>query len=320
MSRTHKALSWVKESIRSRLVFDRGGGPEDSLFLAATGRSGSTWISELINCKNEYRYIFEPLFPRMTPICSHFNRRQYLRPENSDPAFLEPVRAILSGKIRSRWTNTGNKRFICSKRLIKAIRANLMLRWLQTHFPEVPIILLLRHPCAVANSRLKLGRRVVLDLVVTQEELIEDYLEPFKKEIREAKTDFEKHVFEWCIENYVAFKQVLDNDKFHLTFYESFCVNPEEAAKQLFSFLGKEVDAEVIRALKRPSRQSKPHSSIISGDSLVESWRKHITEEQTRRAVEILGMFGLDKLYSEESMPHMENVCSLIQNGDCERP
>jgi hypothetical protein len=160
---------------------------------------------------------------------------------------------------------------------------------------------------------LKLGRRIVLDHVVSQEKLIEDYLEPFKKEIAKAETDFEKHIFEWCIENYVAFKQVADNDRFHLTFYEDFCVKPEETARSLFAFLGREVDEEVLRALKRPSRQSKPHSSIVLGDSLVEGWRKHITQEQTHRADEILGVFGLDKLYSDESIPNMENACSLMQ-------
>jgi hypothetical protein len=50
--------------------------------------------------------------------------------------------------------NTG---FVFRRRIIKEIRSNLMLRWLAGISPCTPVVLLVRHPLAVAASWLQLG-------------------------------------------------------------------------------------------------------------------------------------------------------------------
>jgi hypothetical protein len=99
--------------------------------------------------------MFEPFHAYKVDICKEFKYRQYLRPENKDKYFLETANLILTGKIKNKWINSQNKRIFSNKRLIKDIRANLMLKWIHTNFPSVPIILLFRHPCAIAYSRIK---------------------------------------------------------------------------------------------------------------------------------------------------------------------
>ncbi len=94
-----------------------------AVFLAGVGRSGTTWISEVINYNNDYRYIFEPFHPHKVPICSHFRYRQYLEPNNTDPRFIAPTNSILSGRIRTRWSESLNHKTLCDRRLIKDIRA-----------------------------------------------------------------------------------------------------------------------------------------------------------------------------------------------------
>ena len=43
------------------LYVDLGKGDHrDAVFLAGSGRSGTTWLSEVINYKGGYRYVFEP--------------------------------------------------------------------------------------------------------------------------------------------------------------------------------------------------------------------------------------------------------------------
>ena len=42
-----------------RAVLDWNGDLGRTVFLAGTARSGTTWLSELINHRNDYRYIFE---------------------------------------------------------------------------------------------------------------------------------------------------------------------------------------------------------------------------------------------------------------------
>jgi hypothetical protein len=276
------------------------------VFLAGTGRSGTTWVSHFINYRNEYRYIFEPFPSPKANICTAFRYRQYLRPENDDPGLLAGAEAILTGRLRNGWIDRYNRRFVARKRLIKDIRANLLLKWLRKHFPGVRVILLLRHPCAVASSRTRLGAKFgwvpYLDEFLTQPELINDFLSPFKGEIERAKTDFEKHVFAWCIENYVPLRQFRDGE-IHLAFYENICQRPAEEIARMFSFLGQPFDDRVLREVPMPMLAQKD-SPIFSDGRLVDGWRKHVSAQQLQRACEIVRLFSLDRFYTHESLPN----------------
>jgi hypothetical protein len=248
-------------------------------------------------------------------ICRKFGAIQYLRPDNQDTYFIEAAKNILSGKIRNRWTDQYHRKFVSNKRLIKDIRANLLLKWIHKNFPGVPIILLLRHPCAVAKSQLRgSGWPADLETFLTQERLMEDFLNPFKKELEEARTDFEKHIFRWCIQNYVPLKQFKQGE-IHVAFYENFCQESESEIDRLFSFLGKKYDELVFTSLRRPSPATREDSAITTGNSSIDSWRKKITDEQLQRTVEILSLFGLDKIYSQDSLPDMEGAYSVMQKS-----
>ena len=306
-----KSIIDIGRRVLANCYIDYNKDYRNSIFLAATGRSGSTWLSNIVNYKNEYRYIFEPFHPYEVRICRNFKYRQYLRPDNKDKAYIEPVRKILLGKVRNNWVNSQNKKLIANKRLIKDIRANLLLKWIHIKFPGIPIVLLLRHPCAVANSKLKLRWNTHLEEFLSQEELIEDFLNPFKKEINKAQSIFEKHVFLWCIENYIPLKQFRIGD-IHLVFYENLCVNPEYEIKRLFLFLNKRFDEAIFSNLKKPSPLSRQDSAIITGGSLIDSWKKYITKEQIQRTTDILNIFGLDNIYSQGSMPNIENAFKML--------
>jgi hypothetical protein len=309
-----KSLKIVKKKLLTELYIDFNSDYKKSIFIAGTGRSGTTWVSSIINYNNEYRYIFEPFYSDKVSNVKNFKYRQYLRPDDRGKEFIEPTKAILSGKVRSKWTDRFNKRFISNKRLIKDIRANLLLSWIHNNFPSVPIILLLRHPCAVVNSHLKLNWDNHLDEILAQAELIEDFLEPFKQKILLAETDFEKQIFLWCIENYVPLKQ-FKRGEIHLAFYENFCECPKDEIERLFSFLGKKFDETIFLNLSKPSSMSRKESAVITGDSIVDSWRKHITDEQLQKAVEIMSLFGLDRIYSEEVMPDVSSAYALMSTN-----
>ena len=128
---------------------------DQTVFLAGTGRSGTTWLEDLINFDGSYRVMFEPFHTRRTDVLREWNYRQYLRPTNLDEKFVHPATQILSGKVRSKWIDQFRCRPIVTRRLIKDIRANLILKWIKHNFPEIRIVLLLRHPCAVASSKLQ---------------------------------------------------------------------------------------------------------------------------------------------------------------------
>lgn len=287
----------LRARLPSGLFVDLNRDTSNTIFLAGSGRSGTTWVSDIINYRREYRYIFEPFHPEKVSACRIFGMKRYIQPGGGSGEQLRTARRVLSGALRSRWSDRFHTRVLIRQRLVKDIRANLMLGWLKSQFPEMPLVLLLRHPCAVAYSQMKLGWRPDLDAFFYQKELMEDHLEPFRDALKGAGSDFERHVMAWCIENYVPLRQ-LRRGEAHVAFYEDFCERPEEEVKGLFSFLGKKVDGSVFEKMKRPSLLSREGSAVVSGEQLVGGWRSHLTEEQIRRASEILDLFGLSGVYS----------------------
>jgi hypothetical protein len=285
------------------------GDHRSSVFLAGSGRSGTTWVAEVINHRNDYRLVFEPFHPGRVGICAGFRRKQYLRPDDRREEYLGPARRILTGGLRGFWTDRFNRKLVARRRLIKDIRANLLLGWMGENFPGMPIVLLLRHPCAVAASRLALGWRDNLSETMEQEDLVEDFLIPVEAEIRGARGAFERHVFSWCIENYVPLRQ-FGPGEIHLAFYESFLVHPEEEVGRLFAYLGEDLDGLVWRALGRPSPLSRE-----DGSPSVDAWRRSVTDAQLERVVEILGLFGLEGVYGEGAMPDPSAAHALMMGG-----
>src|SRR3712207_9472155 len=77
------------------------GDHRNSVFLAGSGRSGTTWVAEIINHRNGYRLVFEPFHPGRVGICGSFRRKQYLRPDDRREAYLGPARRILTGGVTS---------------------------------------------------------------------------------------------------------------------------------------------------------------------------------------------------------------------------
>jgi hypothetical protein len=311
-------LKILNKYLNSSLIIESNHDYRKSTLLAAVGRSGTTWVSTIINYNKDHRYIHEPFHPYRVKEARDFKYIQYLRPENHNPRYLEPAKALLSGRLRNRWTDSDNNTIFARKRLIKDIRVNLLLKWIHANFPGIPIILLFRHPCAVANSWLKLGWgkedlgiRTDIEVCLSQEELMEDFLEPFRMNIENAQSDFEKHVFFWCMQYYVPIRQ-FKHGEIHLCFYENLCENPHEEIERLFVFLSRRFNKKVLCTLRTPSTVSRKDSAIVKGTSLIDSWRTHITDQDLEKALDILSLFGLDAIYSDDSMPNVAAAYELL--------
>ena len=277
--------------------------PTRSIIVAGSGRSGTTWVSEIINFDNRYRFIFEPIRPEVLPILKDLSHKQYLRPENDDRVFLDPIDKILSGRIRNVYLDKHNMRIFARQALIKIIRGHLLLCWLHRHYPMIPIVFLLRHPCAVVNSKLRIGWDAEeLEGFLDQEDLVRDHLSPFVDHIREDLSEFERHVFIWCIENYVVLRQFPENGMF-IMFYENLCESPETELPRLFSYLGRDVDERALRFVQRQSATATKYRSP-STQRDIGRWAKHISDDQVESCVRILALFGLDALYDSNPRPH----------------
>jgi hypothetical protein len=302
----------MAERIVSPLYLDIGGDHRDTVFVAGSGRSGTSWLSEVINHDRDYRYVFEPFNPAEVSLARPFGYRRYIRPGESRPELLGRAREIVTGRVRGAWTDRFHRRFLARKRLIKDIRANLFLGWLARSFPEMPIVFILRHPCAVALSKTKLGWSSRLEEFLGQPELVRDFLGPVEEEMRAATTEFERHLFAWCVETLVPLTH-LEPGRVHLVFYENLCEAPEAELRGLSDYLASGFRDVPVEALLRPSALVRSGSAVLSGGDPVRSWRGELGEREVRRTVEILGYFGLDAIYGASPMPDTQAARRILE-------
>ena len=315
----HDLMSYlqpIRRRISVRFVIDRDPDHRKSIFLAGSCRSGGAWICEALNQHNDYRYIFEPFHPKRAPWMKPFPPRKYMRPDEEDPEFFELARAIVTGRMRDPWCERFNWRLIAHERLIKEDFANLMLKWLHVKFQGMPLILVLRHPCAIALSHASHGfRHSKVAPLLEQEKLVEDFLRPYMDELRRAHDPFERAVFLWCIETLVPLKQFRPGEV-HILFYENLVREPASEIEKLCSYLGKSPEGINIKRLDRPSLTARRATSAVwTGEDRVEGWQKKVTDAQRRRAAEIVAMFGLDRIYTDEPLPRVEGIQEIMNGG-----
>jgi hypothetical protein len=286
--------------------------PDSTVFISGMARSGTTWLAEIINYDNSHRDILEPFLPTKVKAAQVFKTNQYLYPDNQNRVHINHAKKILSGNFRSRWSDWGNRRFICTRRIIKDVRSNLMLKWLLGIRPKMPTLFLIRHPLSIYVSWKKLGwgRGAVpgsgdFEQVISQSELLTDYPTIADGLTRINSADyFEKLIFLWGILHYVPFRQLAREDCLFI-YYENLVLKPEEELGKIFSYLKKPFDFSALEhKIQTPSKTNYHEKKFsISPESLIQSWKKETTTVETLRTRQILEIFGLNHLYDDGGFP-----------------
>lgn len=134
------------------------GNYKEAIWLVSDGRSGSTWLSDLINSDRAYRELFEPFHPHIVNKARHFALFQYLRPEDTNSPAGEFLRLVFSGKFKHLRSDVSKPRLFYKGLLVKDIFAHLLMPWVNQNISHVKKILLIRNPFAVALSKQKLSK------------------------------------------------------------------------------------------------------------------------------------------------------------------
>lgn len=282
----------------------------DSLvFVAGTGRSGTTWLVDLLNADRRYRVIFEP-FRAKWGVVGERRLPRYIRPLNDDPELIETVRRILLARFPSnQWTARGSERIFSKRRIIKDVDSNLRLAWFRAQFPRFPVVLIVRHPCGVAASRARLGDLTTLNAFLTDRDLLEDHLAPYAKRLRSLETPFEIEVARWCVETYVPLRQASAGLDIEVVLYERLVADPEGTVARLLDRLGLPAPRGLAHRVGVPSltayREDEPlESAALAADE----WTRRLAEDEIARAVELIELFGLDWLYGPDAMPRVASI------------
>lgn len=298
-------------NIQVRYYIDHDPDHRKTTFVAGMGRSGTTWLAQLLNFRNDYRFIFEPFDPGRVALAVNFADHTYLRPDDTRRLFLAPAKAIVTGLVKEWFVDQHNRKVICGRRLVKDVRANLFLRWLHEQFPGMPLVLIVRHPFAIAASRAKTGADVDLEAqFLSQPQLVEDYLAPYADLMRACHTPFERHVAAWCVEIGVPLSQFKPGE-LGVVFYERLATQPLVVLPEIFAHVGRPFDRRVADFVRMPSHTTLSKSTLeakwASGSSRVTaSWQEHISPVQVRRGLEIIDAFGLSSIYDDSPNPPLQ--------------
>lgn len=266
----------------------------NKILISSMGRSGSTWLCDLINYKQNFKEVFEPFFPARVEEAKPFGYYNFLEPSNNDKRLKKAAQKLLSGDLTNRWVNSGNKSKHGVGILIKSIRTNLMLRWLKYNFSEIRIILLIRDPFEVAESWMRLGWSKIpfqeqsdLDVILGQMDLRTRFPEiaAWFLEYRDISL-YESIILEWCILNYVPLEQLKNQPDLFLTVnYNEIIANPSTQLQRIFDFLEEDFNSDILNHIGVKSR--------TTFDNVNSNFKT--SETDVINGLRIINLFELDK-------------------------
>lgn len=273
--------------------------PGLTVFVAGSGRSGTTWVADIVNWNNRFRFLFEPFHRRVTALYGWSEGLGYMHPESCSPDVLRYVRRIIEGRIRNHWVDAQNRKFWCRDRLIKDVNSCLMLGWLVRQFLQIKLIFILRDPLAVAESKMRLGWKPRLSRYLNQPALVEKYLDSKIDLLRRIDDVRLQHIGQWCIENYVALREMSEKNVC-LVFYEELMKSRERNIRRMFDLAGLKIDNSAMESSRYPS-----FTRFAGSREFAERNVKH-----PRAVRELLELFDLHTLY-EDGCPDPQAPCVI---------
>lgn len=302
------------------------------LVIAGSGRSGTTWVLDVLAEANNLRPVFEPLNPFGVSEARDFGNC-YVREKAYEPelkCFMEKVfigklnylwpktrivpaempssisqitswdynYTLLSQytKILIRYSNYARKKSF--RPITKFIRANLMLDWLAANF-NPRIIFLVRHPGAIAASKTKAG--AIWDFNGPNEQKI---LFQYKQDEQLRKDYLDKY--------YEIFSEKLSPVAGHTLLW---CIenilpvyNQQKKKRYVFFYedIVKNPEKEFGRMVKVLSLERKPDSAIIIQPS------QQASREMRNRSFEEKQLTRWMKSFNQEQLGEMDRILKFF--------
>lgn len=180
--------------------------------------------------------------------------------------------------------------------------------WLAATF-DMRVIVMIRHPAAVAASYKRLGWTISFSDLLSQASLIREHLSPFETEItdfaRHERAPFEQATLLWKLVYSRVSKYREAHGDWIFIRYEELANDPAEGFRTLFEELDLEYSDRVHRVVMEhsaptnPVESEDPHSVMRNSAKSIWRWKNELTEPEigrVRNRVEGIA----DAFYSDE--------------------
>ncbi len=202
---------------------------------------------------------------------------------------------MVRGEVRNDWTIRKNHG--AERKVVKFIRANLMIEWILEHYDVYPVFII-RSPLAVAASMKQQGWQVSPKWIGSLlrdprfEEMFRDS-PGIRRMAGRQLSRIEARAAFWSILNYVPMRLgVLD--RLHVVSYEDLCLDPEQVVSKLAPSIEIEMTDEVREQIRAKSFMSGPESDDRGYDPTI-AWINTLSIGEADAVREVVAAFGLDR-------------------------
>lgn len=311
---------WIRQRHRLRellrAILTRVGrhepGAKADILLLGSGRSGSTWLMEVIAAEPGMRFVNEPFIPRKW-------RRLGLPSGVLDgkdrlleiPAGCEPhFKAYLEDPLATRSDGpydllSDDFHFRTNRRVLKLLSAPIA-EEIDALGLGYHAVYFMRHPIPTALSMMKSARtslRVpgghLADASFVRNHLGPD-LEARSRQFLEAGSDLQRWVLDWCLTNLRPLRAIRAGavDHWLVLTYEELLLAPESTVNLLARRLDLRAPERLLARIQTPSASTDPGrvSALRASDARtrVLGWRSKVGAEDERGTFDVLDALGLD--------------------------
>ncbi|MBT8123606.1 MAG: sulfotransferase [Gammaproteobacteria bacterium] len=295
-------LDYIDKVIRgfcSQIYYDSADSYKASMFLSGSGRSGTTWLAELLVSSGEIRYMFEPLHP-----AKHL---KYLKA--SDLGFIgrngEPnalaisyIDDVLRGNCRGLWMDKYNRAHFPKTRLIKEVRANLFLSWIASQYPGLKLVHMIRNPFLVAASQLKGYQRYGSWSPSLSDIKKDDWIaQRLPTDLSDSLAESESYSFygkifiRWLVENYIVLADLSKHDG-KVAVYENLRKNSAEILPLIYNYLGLDWNNDKLNTIEVPSAMSRENETFAKGDGYISAIKQKLSTSEQKKLDALLVSAG----------------------------
>lgn len=303
--------------------------------ICGYGRSGTTWVQDVLAESNELRPVFEPLHQEVFRDAVQYAHR-YRDRDKEDPELDKYLRRFFSGDFHSLWVdyrtrmdlimpgpgrpgrrilrrlNDARRNFFRYRpqrdragRIVKLIRANMMISWIHRVL-NARIVFLIRHPAPVVLSQLRspgIWRPIErIQAYQRDEQLMGAIDDRWRRALAADLTDVQALTLSWCLENSVALRQC-NTSGIPVIFYEHLIENGMAEWTNI-------VDALELCETPGPSLIARPSQQAWgarANDEVTvrryDFWQDGITKEQRSEIQEILDQTCMTIYHTSKSLP-----------------
>lgn len=313
MSQVGKKVNWKLERLQYAVLekynktYNRYSYG-DNIIISGSGRSGTTWISEVLSSLPNHVLVNEPLKNSNSKTVQKLGFTGWGQhiPEAADwpeaKKFFDKL--FTARKLNPNYFTSDKPKVQTELWVHKFIRAQYMLPWLVTNFDVKTPIHVIRNPYAVIASQLQhlgFGKNREFDPRIHKKTPHFDHYPEFYNQwdryFSEMKNYIQVLTLHWALQNKYVLNHPFCHVKWKVIKYEDFLMSPDAALESLSELWGIDF-SNINRSTWRKHSYSMINQVPENPEQQIEKWRSHLTEqniEDIDLVLELVGMKNPDE-------------------------